>query len=286
VNELTTTGEIDVVGEPEIVVLPDPEACGTRAAERIAAALSDAVAARGRAHWLTTGGSTPAGTYRHLSTAPLRDRVPWDDVELWLGDERFVPRDHPLSNIKVADDVLIDIGALSGESGTGSYGVDVLRGTLPGAPIPAANVHPMPTSEAIAGSHDTDWCAAQYAEMLRAGGPPLQNGWPVFDVALLGVGPDGHVLSVFPGSATFDRSEVVLGVPAPTHVEPHVARVTLNPAVLGVARTVFVVALGDGKAEILPDVLHGLRDPRRLPAQLVRRAGATWILDRAAARLL
>jgi 6-phosphogluconolactonase len=144
----------------------------------------------------------------------------------------------------------------------------------------------MPTSEAIAGNRDTDWCAAQYAEMLRAGGPPLANGWPVFDVALLGVGPDGHVLSVFPGSATFDRSEVVLGVPAPTHVEPHVARVTLNPAVLGVARTVFVVAQGDAKAEILPDVLHGPRDPRRLPAQLARRAGATWILDRAAARLL
>jgi 6-phosphogluconolactonase len=286
VSELTTTGEIDVVGEPEIVVLPDPDACGTLAAERIAAALSDAVAARGRAHWLTTGGSTPAGTYRHLSTAPLRDRVPWDAVELWLGDERFVPRDHPLSNIKVADDVLIDIGALSGESGTGSYGVDVARGTVPGAPIPAANVHPMPTSEAIAGNHDTDWCAAQYVEMLRAGGPPLENGWPVFDVALLGVGPDGHVLSVFPGSATFDRSEVVLGVPAPTHVEPHVPRVTLNPAVLGVARTVFVVAQGDGKAEILPDVLHAPRDPRRLPAQLARRAGATWILDRAAARLL
>jgi len=91
---------------------------------------------------------------------------------------------------------LIDIGALSGESGTGSYGVDVLRGTVPGAPIPAANVHPMPTSEAIAGNRDADWCAAQYAEMLRAGGPPLENGWPVFDVALLGVGPDGHILSV------------------------------------------------------------------------------------------
>jgi 6-phosphogluconolactonase len=122
--------------------------------------------------------------------------------------------------------------------------------------------------------------------MLRVGGPPLENGWPVFDVALLGVGPDGHVLSVFPGSATFDRSEVVLGVPAPTHVEPHVARVTLNPAILGVARLVLVVAHGDGKAEILSTVLHGPRDPRRLPGQLARSAGATWIVDRAAARLL
>lgn len=283
---LPTTGEIDVAGEPEIVVLPDPDACAKLAAERIAAALSDAVAARGRAHWATTGGSTPAGIYRNLANAPLRDRVPWDAVELWWGDERFVPRDHPLSNAKVADDVLIDIGALSGESGTGGYGVDVVSGRLPGAPIPAMNVHPVPTPEAIAGNHNADWCAARYAEMLQAGGPPIENGWPVFDVVLLGIGPDCHVLSVFPGSAAFDRSELALGVPAPTHVEPHVARVTLNPAVLRVARTVLVVAHGDAKAEILGDALHGPRDPRRLPGQLARRAGATWVLDRAAARLL
>lgn len=285
-NGLETTGEIDVAGEPEIVVLADPEAGARLAAERIAAALVDAVTARGRAHWATTGGTTPAGIYRYLANAPLRDRVPWDAVELWWGDERFVPRDHPLSNVKVADDVLIDIGALSGESGTGGYGIDVVGGRLPGAPIPALNVHPIPAAEAIAGNHDTDWCAARYAELLRADGPPIEDGWPVFDVVLLGVGPDGHVLSVFPGSATFDRSELVLSVPAPTHVEPHVARVTLNPAVLRVARTVLVVAHGDGKAEILGDVLRGPLEPRRLPGQLARRARATWILDRAAARLL
>jgi 6-phosphogluconolactonase len=285
VSGLPTTGGIDIAGEPEIVVLSDPEACAILAAERIGALLADSVVARGVAHWATTGGSTPAGIYRHLANAPLRDRVPWDAVELWWGDERFVPRDHPLSNAKVADDVLIDIGALSG-SGTGGYGVDVIGGRLPGAPIPATNVHPMPTAEAIAGNHDADWCAARYAEMLRAGGPAIENGWPVFDVVLLGVGPDGHVLSVFPGSATFDRTELALGVPAPTHVEPHVARVTLNPAILGAARTMLVVAHGDAKAAILGDILHGPRDPRRLPGQLARRTGATWIIDRAAARLL
>jgi 6-phosphogluconolactonase len=273
-------------GEPEVVVLADPDACGQVAAERIAAALVKAIEVRGRADWATTGGSTPAGTYRHLATPPLRDIVPWDAVQLWWGDDRYVPRDHPLSNVKVATDVLLEIGALSGESGTGDYGVDVLGGRRPGAPIPADNVHPIPVAEAIAEGRDPAWAAARYAELLRTDGPPVEAGWPVFDVVLLGVGPDGHVLSVFPGSAALDRNETVVDVPAPTNIEPHVARVTLNPAMLGVARSVFAVAFGEAKASVVAEILGGDRDERRLPAQLARRTGATWILDRAAARLL
>ena len=71
------------------------------------------------AHWATTGGSTPAAIYRNLAVPPLRDRVPWELVQLWWGDDRFVPADHPLSNAKVALADLLEIGALSGESGTG-----------------------------------------------------------------------------------------------------------------------------------------------------------------------
>jgi 6-phosphogluconolactonase len=109
---------------------------------------------------------------------------------------------------------------------------------------------------------------------------------PAFDLVLLGVGPDGHILSVFPDSAAFDRDEWALGVPAPTHVEPHVPRVTLNPSLVGAAREVMVVSHGEDKAEILRDVLRGPLEPRRLPAQLARRLGATWFLDQAAAGLL
>jgi 6-phosphogluconolactonase len=285
-SELETAGPTDVAGEPEVIVAPDQEAGSKLAAERIASALAQAVDDRGRAHWATTGGSTPAGTYRNLANPPLRDAVPWDGVELWWGDDRFVPHDHPLSNVKVADDILLDIGALSGESGTGGYGVDVGGGRLYGAPIPAENVHAMPTTQAIAGSHDTDWCAARYVETLKASGPPIVGGVPVFDVLLLGVGPDGHILSVFPSSAAFDRGEIALGIPAPTHIEPHVPRVTLNPAIVAVARRVIVVAYGAGKAKIVAEVLQAQHEPRRLPAQLARRSGATWIVDRAAAELL
>jgi 6-phosphogluconolactonase len=268
-----------------ITVLPDPEACSAAAAELIASTLVEAAAARGVAHWATTGGSTPGPIYRHLAQPPLRDEVPWDRVQMWWGDDRFVPPDHPLSNVHVATSDLIEIGARSGESGTGDYGTDV-GGRSAGAPIPAANVHPIPAGAAIAAAADPDWAAARYAAELVAVGPPFADGVPVFDLVLVGIGPDGHVLSVFPGSAAFESSEPVLAIPAPTHVEPHVARVTLNPRILSAARVVIVVAHGASKAEMLAAVLGPERDERRLPAQMARRKGATWFLDEGAASAL
>jgi 6-phosphogluconolactonase len=267
-------------------ILPDAEACATAAAELIAQILVDAAAARGVAHWATTGGSTPAAIYRHLALPPLRDGVPWDRVHLWWGDERFVPPDHPLSNVHIATSDLLEIGALSGESGTGGSGADVAGGRTAGAPIPEENVHPVPVGVAIGSGESPDWAAADYAAELAADGPPAVDGFPAFDLMLLGIGPDGHILSVFPGSAAFDRPEPALGIPAPTHVEPHVARVTLNPRTVGVARAVIAVSHGGNKAEILAAVLGPEIDERRWPAQLARREGATWFLDEAAASAL
>lgn len=273
-------------GEPDIIVLRDPEACAATAAERIAAALREPILERGLAHWATTGGTTPAPIYRRLATPPLRDKVKWTAVELWWSDERFVPRDHPLSNAKVAADSLLEIAWLAGESGTGGSGADIAGRRAPGAPIPAVNVHPIPAAEAIAEGQGPDWAATRYAEMLRDSGPPVEGGWPVFDLILLGVGPDGHIMSVFPGSAAFDSKDWAIGVPAPTHVEPHVARITLNPQILDVARQIVLVSQGESKAGVLASVLGGEREPRRWPAQLARRSGAVWILDEAAAAQL
>lgn len=270
------------MSEPELVVLPDADACADVAATRIAAVLADSVAERGRAHWATTGGSTPAPIYRRLASPPLRDEVPWSQVELWWSDERFVAEDHPLSNAKIAVSDLLEGGAFGGQSGTGAAGVDVIAGRIAGAPIRATSVHPIPTGEAIGRGLDAAWAAERYVEMLRADGPPTDGGWPVFDLVLLGIGPDGHIMSVFPDSEAFEISRVALAIPAPTHVEPHVERVTLHPRVVDVARSIVVVATGAGKAAILADVLGSEPDPRRLPAQVARRAGATWFVDEAA----
>jgi 6-phosphogluconolactonase len=263
-----------LTGEPELVVVADPEEAAAVAAERIAAALMQSVTERGRADWATTGGSAPIGIYRHLVAAPLRDAVPWEAVHIWWGDDRYVPRDHPLSNVKPLDDIMLAIGAT--EEGR-------VGGTPAGVPLPLENLHPFRTTEAIGGSRGPAWCAVALADELCGAGLTAEGGWPVFDLILLGVGADGHLLSIFPGSPAFDSRELALAIPAPIHIRPQVERVTLNPAVIGVARRVLVVADGASKAAVLARIFGDEQDPRRWPGQLARRAQATWIVDAAAA---
>jgi 6-phosphogluconolactonase len=205
---------------------------------------------------------------------PLRDTIRWDRVHTWWGDDRFVPRDHPLSNFSAFASIMLD--AADGEEGTGFD-------AFPPVPIPVEHVHPFRTTEAIGAGRGAASCAAELAAELHTAGPAVVEGWPMFDLILLGVGADGHVLSVFPGSAAFDSPDWALAVPAPTHIEPHVERVTLNPAVLRYARQTIVVATGQAKAAIIAQALGSERDPRRWPVQLARGSRATWILDKAAA---
>jgi len=251
----------------DVVVLADARAVASEAADRIAAALRRAVGARGRADWATTGGSMAPAIYRRLAADPYRGTIPWSLVHVWWGDDRYVPRDHPLSNVKPLDDIL-------------------LVGALRPVPLPIDNLHPFPTTLAIGGAHGAAWCAAELAAELRDAGLERSDGWPVFDLVTLGIGGDGHVLSVFPGSAALESSELAMAIPAPTHIEPQIERVTLNPAVLRAARRVLVVVSGAGKASVLADIFGSERDPSRWPAQLARRAGAIWIVDSAAAERL
>ena len=264
------------MSEPERLVVADPEAAALEAAGRIADILSDAVKARGAAHWVTTGGSASLGTYLRLAAAPLRDAIPWPGVEVWWGDDRFVPRDHPLSNVKPFDDILLGIG----EAEEGTAGIER------GVPLLIDHLHPFRTTEAIGRGRGIDWCAAALADDLRAADLEQADGWPVFDVLLLGIGGDGHLMSVFPGSPALDSPELAMAIPAPTHIEPHVARVTLNPAIIGAARHVLVVVQGADKAPAMAQVFGPVIDPRRWPAQLARIGGASWILDEAAASKL
>ena len=216
------------------------------------------------AHWATTGGSTPGPIYRALAGERLRDVVPWERVHLWWSDDRWAPPDGPLSNARDAREFL-----------------------LPDVPIRADRVHVIPIGEAMDGGHPAAWAAARYADALRAAAMPLDAaGFPVLDVALVGIGGDGHLFSVFPGSATWDDPAWAQAVPAPTHIEPHVERVTLHPGILRAARLPIAVAHGAGKAGIVGRIFGPRVDERQLPAQLARRPGAVWILDEAAAVIL
>ncbi|MCI0583491.1 MAG: 6-phosphogluconolactonase [Chloroflexi bacterium] len=252
------------LGEPEILVLPDADAVSATAGRRIAEALAGAVTARGVAHWATTGGSTPSPIYEVLAAQPLRDAVPWPGVHVWWTDDRWAPPDGPLSNARAFLELL-----------------------QPRVPIPAANVHPVPVGEAMAGGQEASWAASRYAESLRGVAIPVDAaGYPVLDVVLVGIGGDGHLFSVFPGSATWDNAAWVQAVPAPTHIEPQVARVTLHPRILDACRHPIVVVHGASKAAILARIFGPRSDPRELPALAARRRGATWILDEGAALLL
>ena len=250
------------------------------------AGLAAAIEAHGRADFCTTGGSSAVGVYRVLSDSPQRGSVDWSRVHIWWGDDRYVPRDHPLSNVQPLDAVLLETSAYTGESMSGESGIDVALGLEPGIQIPVDNVHAFPCGEAIAHDRGPEWCAERYAAELADAPLRVERGFPVFDVVFVGLGLDGHLLSVFPGSEAFDRNDWAIAIPAPTHVEPHIARVTLNPAILGVASAVIVVTTGDAKADIVGRIFDAKRDPREIPAELLRRTGATWILDAAAARLL
>ena len=252
-------------GEP-IIVVAEPAAVADLAADTIVRALAGAIDARGVAYWATTGGSAPAAIYASLRSPERRDLVDWSAVDIWWGDDRFVPRDHPLSNVKALDEILLDEHL--------------------GVPIPFERLHPFRATEALGEGHDAAACAAALAEELALVGPSSPGGWPVFDLVFLGIGGDGHILSVFPGSPAFDSDAWALAIPAPTHIEPHVERVTMHPELVTVAREVLLVAGGTSKADVLADVLGPTREPRRWPAQVARHERATWILDdEAAARL-
>jgi len=225
------------------------------AARRFAELAGEAVAARGLFAVALAGGTTPRRVYELLASDGLRGRVNWPRVHVFFGDERMVPPDDAESNFRMARESLL--GRVS---------------------IPAENVH------RIEGRGDAAANAARYEEELR--GLFGDAGWPRFDLVLLGMGDDGHTASLFPATAALDAGRAWV---AANRVERLGAwRVTLTAPAINAARHVIFLVNGAGKAARLREVLRGGRDPRRLPAQLIRPADGTleWFVDRAAAAML
>jgi 6-phosphogluconolactonase len=233
--------------ETRIETVADPADLAQRAAEWIAGV---AAANPGRIAVALSGGSTPRPLYRLLTEPPWRARLPWDRIHWFWGDERFVPPDHPDSNYRMAREAMLAL-----------------------APVPAANIHPVPTEG------DPAAAARTYQETLQSfyGGETLDPARPLFDIQLLGLGPDGHTASLFPGTAVLDENR--RWVAEVVGAKPEI-RITLTYPVLESSRhTAFLVAGADKRAA-LTGALAGDRD---LPAARLAPAGElVWFVDKAA----
>jgi 6-phosphogluconolactonase len=231
------------------LVAADQEATAVSAAARIAEVLVEAQRRRGVASLVVTGGGIGTATLSALATAPGPD---WSRVEVWWGDERFVAADHPDRNELQARAALLDR-----------------------VPVEAALVHPVPARDV---ARDVTAAAAAYAEALYRAGSG--GAVPEFDALMLGVGPDGHVASLFPGLATSVAVDAAAGAVTDAP-KPPAERVSLTMPTLCAARTVWLLAAGAEKAAA---VAAARTAGSRLPAALVRgRESTTWCLDRAAA---
>lgn len=240
-----------------VTVTDDAEGAARACAEQLAAAIAAARAERGAAHISLAGGRTPARAYE-LLTERVAD---WRDVHLWFGDERCVPLDDPDSNCWLVERTLL--AALDAAGGTS---------------------RPMLHPVALAGAGDPAAAADAYATELRAtvpadataSGKPL----PVLDLALLGLGEDGHTASLFPNDAALDERERLC---VPVHgSKPPFERVSLTLPVLRAARRIVVLTAGAGKAWAVGAMLA--EPSRQVPASLLAEGGTVELIaDREAA---
>jgi 6-phosphogluconolactonase len=231
-----------------IEILPDPLALAHHVAKWMTQA---ALAADGSFRVSLSGGSTPKTLYGLLASDEFRSRFPWQRVSWYWGDERFVPYDHPESNFRMTREAM-----------------------LAKAPVPPGNIHPIPTD----GSPDD--AARRYELTLQQayGGASLDPHRPLFDVTLLGLGPDGHTASLLPGEPVL--SERKRWVAAVAHGRPEVRITMTYPALESSRRVAFLVA-GEDKAAIFTAIRKG---DSRVPAAQIRPVGELfWFVDLAAA---
>jgi 6-phosphogluconolactonase len=241
----------------DLVILPDPEALAEAAARRVVALAQAAVAGCGRFTVALSGGSTPRALYSRLARPPLSESVDWANVHVFWGDERMVPPDDVESSYRMARETL-----------------------LAHVPIPAANIYPVPT---VGGTPEA--AASAYEETLAA---VIGADLPHFDLILLGIGPDGHTASLFPGHPEPVRPSDALVVAVHNAPKPPPARVSFTLRLINAAANVLFVVAGADKAAALHEVLRGPIDVARLPAQGVRpsQGALAWLVDAAAAESL
>lgn len=243
----------------EVVILPDAASVTRTAANEFLRAATTAVAQHGSFSVSLSGGSTPKALYSLLAEDPaLRAQMPWDKIHFFFGDERHVPPDHPDSNYRMAREALFSKAPVNSDQITRIY-----------AEFP-----------------DAEKAALEYQHSLRAYFKLQDGELPRFDLVLLGMGDEGHTLSLFPGTTALHASDriVVRNWVGKLYTE----RITLTaPAVNQANRVIFLVTRAD-KALALKAVLEGPYEPEQLPAQLIQPSNGSllWLVDQAAGSML
>jgi 6-phosphogluconolactonase len=229
-------------------ILPDPQKLARHVAEWMT---QSALAANRPFRVSLSGGSTPKALYSLLASDDFRNRFPWPRVSWYWGDERFVPYDHPDSNYRMTREAM-----------------------LSRAPVPPENIHPVPADGT------PDEAARRYERTLHEayGATTLDPARPLFDITLLGLGPDGHTASLLPGEPVLEeRTRWVMAV---SHGRPEIRITMTYPAIDSSSRVAFLVA-GREKTAILSAIRGGDSAP---PAARVRPVGELiWFVDKAAA---
>jgi 6-phosphogluconolactonase len=243
----------------EIRILPDGAAIARRAAQEFVQAAADAVRTRGSFNVALAGGSTPKALYRLMvNDLALRSQLPWDKMHVFFGDERHVPPDHPDSNFRMATEAMISKSPMKPEQ------VTRIKGEYP----------------------DAGQAALEYEKALREYFKLKDGEYPRFDLVLVGMGNEGHTLSLFPGTKALhaDGRIAVRNWVGKLYAE----RITLTaPAASNAARVIFMVT-GADKGPALKAVLEGPFEPEQLPAQLLqpKNGKLLWLVDTAAGSML
>ncbi|HEV2112715.1 MAG TPA: 6-phosphogluconolactonase [Terriglobales bacterium] len=239
-----------------IKIFDDRNALNAGAAGFWQCVADNAIVARGRFSVALSGGSTPKALYELLAQSPWKESLPWSKTHIFLGDERNVPAGDPPSNFRMANEAL-----------------------LSKVKIPAENIHRVRTE-----LKDPQKVAADYERTLRELFPGAP--WPQIDLNLLGLGENGHTASLFPHTPVLhDDKDWIAGL----YIEEvKMERITLTVPAINHSRNIAFFISGASKAQVVHDILHGPRDPERLPAQLIQAEAGNliWLLDRPAAALL
>jgi 6-phosphogluconolactonase len=247
------------VAEREVVILPDVAAIARRAADEFLKSANEAVAQKGSFTVALSGGSTPRTLNTVLTDdASFRDEIPWAKIHFFFGDERHVPPDSPESNFRMANETLFSKGLVKPEQ------ITRIKGEYA----------------------DTEKAALEYERALRAYFKLKDGGYPRFDLVFLGMGDEGHTLSLFPGTRALHASNrmVVRNWVGKLYTE----RITLTaPAANQANQVIFMVTRSD-KAPALKAVLEGPYEPEQLPAQLIQPVNGKllWLVDQAAGSML